>query len=312
VPVYNGQATVGRCIEALLAQDYPADRREIIIVDNNSTDGTSDIVGRYPVILVYERAVQTSYAARNCGIRHARGDIVAFTDADCIPHGDWLTHLGAGFTESVVVGVAGAVLPATTSNLIASFLAETNPVRSRAINGLWYVITANAAYRRGALLAVGGFRSELFTAGDIDLSLRLQLEGQGFIVSAPEAIVRHEYGTTWHEVWARFRRYGYSEITLDYLLKDRWNAQVSAPNRIIRLGAQLRALLTYGMSFLWRLRTIPRQGWVAQYNLRPVYLALAESASIWGKLVGMNDRRRLSASRRPQASYGATQPSKDT
>ena len=291
VPVYNGRSVISLCIEALLAQDYPTDRREIIVVDNNSTDGTGDIVAGYPVTLLFERDIQTSYAARNRGLLQARGDIVAFTDADCLPRSDWLSQLVTVFLSLDIVGVAGEVKPAQTEGLIGRFFAESNPVRSRKINGLWYVITANAAYRRHTLLELGGFRSELFTAGDIDLSIRLQLGGYGQIEAAPEAVVIHTYGDSWGEIWSRYRRYGYSEVLMIQLLSRQHDTGIPATNQIRVMRKQLRALVTYFLSFLWRLLKLPICGWETEYNFRPLLLIVAESANIWGKLMGFRNNR---------------------
>lgn len=92
VPVYNDQARIGILIESLLAQCYPKDRVEILIIDNHSTDRTPEIIQTYPVCLLEEKEFQSSYAARNRGIRQARHDILAFTDADCRPDPQWLAE----------------------------------------------------------------------------------------------------------------------------------------------------------------------------------------------------------------------------
>ena len=68
VPAFNAEHTIAGCLEALLAQDYPAERLEIIAVDNRSTDRTAAVMCRYPVRVVAERRVQSSYAARNAGL----------------------------------------------------------------------------------------------------------------------------------------------------------------------------------------------------------------------------------------------------
>ena len=90
VPAFNAAGTIGDCLEALLAQDYPADRLEIIAVDNRSTDGTADVMCRYPVRVVEESRMQSSYAARNAGLAVAQGSVLLFTDADCIPDRSWV------------------------------------------------------------------------------------------------------------------------------------------------------------------------------------------------------------------------------
>jgi glycosyltransferase involved in cell wall biosynthesis len=304
VPVYNGGDAIGRCIEALLAQDYPAERREIIIVDNNSTDGTPDIVRQYPVHLVFERAIQTSYAARNRGISHARGEIVAFTDADCVPRPEWLSQLVASFVDAHVAGAAGKVVPKEAVGLVAEFLSEINPVRSRERDGLWYVITANAAYRRQVLVAANGFRSDLFTGGDIDLALRLQLGGHGKLDYVEDAIIEHRYGDSYRELWKRFWRYGYSEIQTRTLLQNHAGHEAGAPGLMTPIGRQAKALVIYVLSFLWRLRRVPVQGWAAEYNLEPVLWGVAETASLWGKLRAILDRSRFRVRAEPKGAHG--------
>ncbi len=100
VPVYNGADQIGHCIEALRQQTLPADSYEIIIVNNASVDDTEKIIKRYPVRLLYE-AKRGPAAARNTGIRAADADLIAFTDADCIPHEDWLEHLVDAMSDTI-------------------------------------------------------------------------------------------------------------------------------------------------------------------------------------------------------------------
>jgi glycosyltransferase involved in cell wall biosynthesis len=109
VPVFNGADTVEELLLSLLALDYPAERHEIIVVDNGSTDRTREIVGRYPVSLLEERETQGASAARNKGITHAWGDIIAFTDADCVADRDWLRFLVADHGDPSIGGFAGEI-----------------------------------------------------------------------------------------------------------------------------------------------------------------------------------------------------------
>lgn len=89
IPVYNGAAIIGPCLEAVLQQHVPREAYEIIVVDNGSTDTTVAVVRRYPVRLATEPC-RSSFAARNTGVRLARGEILAFADADCRPTPQWL------------------------------------------------------------------------------------------------------------------------------------------------------------------------------------------------------------------------------
>src|SRR5688572_26039408 len=91
--VRNGAGTLCACLDSLVAQDYPAGKLEILVVDNGSTDATASLLTRYhPRIAVLESARRGASAARNCGITAARGDAIAFTDADCVAEPFWLRH----------------------------------------------------------------------------------------------------------------------------------------------------------------------------------------------------------------------------
>jgi len=93
VPVYNKEKIMEACIGSLLGQDYPKDKYEIIIVDNNSTDGSRSIIAKYPCVKLVCEKDQRAYAARNAGIRQAKGAVIAFTDADVEVKSDWLKNM---------------------------------------------------------------------------------------------------------------------------------------------------------------------------------------------------------------------------
>src|SRR5262245_13302207 len=118
VPVRDGAETIGTCLDALCALDYPERVHEVIVVDNRSTDRTRQIVAGYPVRLVEERAVQSSYAARNRGVVAATGDVLAFTDADCVPDRAWLRALVWPLSAPNVGGVAGAIEPFARDSVV--------------------------------------------------------------------------------------------------------------------------------------------------------------------------------------------------
>ena len=283
IVTYNNANIIKETIKSIINQTMGISYK-IIIYDNNSTDDTVAIVASYPVTLLHERNVQTSYAARNTGIRGAAGEIVAFTDADCLPEAGWLAHLAIGFGAPSVVGLAGALRPASPVGLVDAFLVERSPVRSRKIEGAWYVVTANAAYRRSTLLQIGMFDQRLFTGGDLDLSLRIQTGGWGRIEEAPEAIVIHKFENSWRGLWARYRRYGYAQRLVSALFPGQLAEPFAAAERHRRLLRQLRSLLIYPLSFLWRLRRVLLKGWNAPYNLAPLLSLTVEVASLWGQL----------------------------
>jgi glycosyltransferase involved in cell wall biosynthesis len=90
VPVWNDAERLRHCLQALEAQTYPHDLYEVIVVDNHSTERIGHVVSRYAHARLVHETRPGSYAARNAGMASARGKIIAFTDADCIPASDWL------------------------------------------------------------------------------------------------------------------------------------------------------------------------------------------------------------------------------
>jgi hypothetical protein len=104
----------------------PPSRRpvEVVVVDNRSTDPTREIVASYPVRLVEERGVQSSYAARNRGVVASTGEVLAFTDADCIPDRGWLRALVWPLVAPDVGGVAGAIEAYDTASTVERYQAR--------------------------------------------------------------------------------------------------------------------------------------------------------------------------------------------
>lgn len=108
VPTYNASDFLALCLDALVTQDYHD--FEVIVVDNGSQDTTCKIVQRYgSVKLLFQNEIQSSYAARNVGITHASGDLIAFTDADCIPDHDWISQAVISFDRHGCDMIGGRV-----------------------------------------------------------------------------------------------------------------------------------------------------------------------------------------------------------
>ncbi len=192
VPVRDGESTIADCIDAILATDYPHDRREVLIVDNASTDGTASLIESRPVTYLHEPTPGVSNA-RNRGIAEGSGEILAFVDADCLVEPQWLAELVRPFEDPEVGAVAGDLqhAPATTA-------AERQAAR---LLGNWqqfafnsdpaYPITANAAYRRDVIDRIGPFDPHMTRAQDVELGLRFQERSGLRLAYAERATARH-------------------------------------------------------------------------------------------------------------------------
>lgn len=161
VPIYNEERHLRACAEALLQQDYPRDRHEILMVDNNSVDCSAEIVASLPGIVLLSEPVQGDFAARNRGIAHARGEILAFTDADTAPAPDWLRQIARAFEDPGVGVVVGQLVFAGHSRLLALLEAyeadKADYVFGTEDREIYFGYTCNMAARRALFDGLGPF-----------------------------------------------------------------------------------------------------------------------------------------------------------
>ncbi len=195
VPAHNETDSLGTCLEGLLAQDYPARRREIIVIDNGSTDDTGAVLSRYPVIALQEPR-QGSYLARNRGIRQARGEIIAFIDADCQPRSStWLRSLIDGHQDPAVGAFVGEFQPLSTQGIIEGYVDDRGLIRQETLlkSDPPSIAAGNAAYRKSVFEKIGLFQSTNHFGADSELTLRMIRDGSFRIRYNPEAVVYHPH-----------------------------------------------------------------------------------------------------------------------
>lgn len=161
VPVYNAETYIEDCIRALLSQNYPVDHYEIIMVDNNSKDCSPEIIKRYPDIKYQKTDKKGSYAARNKGILQAKGEIIAFTDADCAPSVDWLRNIDDALRHPEISVILGRNQFAADSHILSMLTGYEAEKAAYAFScndkTIYYGYTNNMATRKKLFNKVGLF-----------------------------------------------------------------------------------------------------------------------------------------------------------
>jgi cellulose synthase/poly-beta-1,6-N-acetylglucosamine synthase-like glycosyltransferase len=315
VPVFNGSRTIGDLVRSLVALDYPHELYEIIIVDNNSRDDTVQKVQQYPVKLLHECKVQSSYAARNRGVRASQSDIIAFTDADCVVATTWLRHLLADYSDPRWGGFAGGLYAHSPRTYVQRHLSKvgylTLPSLQQPFFGpstkgerfcsrfdlmnfrseislplnLANPPTANVAYRREVFEAVDFFDVRLTSCGDVDFAWRVQTQTHWRIKTIPEATVYHQHRQTPAELIRLYRKNGWG-----YALAALKHAR-DAPRVARWMGIENCALIAltipkHVLIFFTRLLQRPLRDSDELYLRSPLFSLLASVSYYYGRLSG--------------------------
>jgi len=215
VASYNGVETLRACLDSLEAMDYP--EFEVILVDDGSTDDTPRLCQGYPWVKTIRQENRGLSAARNTGIAAARGEIVAFTDADCRVDRYWLRYLVNDLEQSRAAGIGGHnLLPPDDSAVAAAVMeAPGGPVHVMLSDEeAEHVPGCNMAFYRHALEEVAGFDPVFRRAGDdVDVCWRLQQRGYRLAFS-PAGFVWHYRRSTIGAYLRQQMGYGEAEALL--------------------------------------------------------------------------------------------------
>ncbi|MBA2284634.1 MAG: glycosyltransferase [Ktedonobacteraceae bacterium] len=221
VPVYNQVDFIAACLASLFDQTYPLESYEIILVDDGSSDGTTEraleVVQGWHGAFRRVRNVHAGPAcARNAGIRAARAEIIAFIDSDCVADADWLERLVEALLTSDSAGVGGPLINVARSGWISRYLDATAFFRHRVRHGqVDYLLTANVAFRRSALLSINGFSEQDGAwCEDADLSFRLLQAGYTLRLAAQGSVTHYGAPASLRGLIRNLYRYGYGNTVL--------------------------------------------------------------------------------------------------
>ena len=216
VPTYNRGDRIRECLDALRAQRTERPY-EILVVDDGSTDDTASVVQRCPPVRLIRQENAGPAKARNRGVAEARGDVVLFTDDDCVPEPDWIERMTTPFEDPRVAGVKGAYRTRQRA-LIARFVQleyEEKYDRLRRYRSIDFVDTYSAAFRRRVFLEAGGYDTDFPVASveDQEFSFRLAAAGHD-LRFVPEAKVWHTHVDTVAAYVRKKFKIGYWKVRL--------------------------------------------------------------------------------------------------
>jgi glycosyltransferase involved in cell wall biosynthesis len=222
IPCRNEVAYIGPMLDSILANEYPRDRLEVLIVDGMSDDGTRDVIaayaGRYPMIRMLDNPRRSTPHALNLGVMRARGTIIMRMDAhaDYPPNyvpdlvawlertgadsvgGAWRMHAG---NTTIMARAIAAALAHPFGNGNSRYRVGTN--RPRDVDTL-----GCACYRRDVFERLGLFDEDLLRSQDSEFTFRL-LRAGGRVLLVPGVVVKYYVRESLGKLWRMFFQYGY-------------------------------------------------------------------------------------------------------
>jgi GT2 family glycosyltransferase len=209
---YNAERTMEPCLASLEKLNYPD--YEVIVVNDGSTDGTLAIAQRFPYCRIISQQNKGLSVARNVGAEAATGEIVAYTDSDCVADADWLTYLVAKMESASLVACGGPNFPPPEDSLVPAAVAVSPGGPTHVLlsdDVAEHIAGCNMAFRRDVLLSMGGFDPIYRAAGD-DVDICWRFQDAGYVIGfSPAAVVWHFRRNTVKAYIGQQRGYGKAE-----------------------------------------------------------------------------------------------------
>jgi glycosyltransferase involved in cell wall biosynthesis len=214
VPCLNEEKHIARCLDAILANDYPKDRMEILVVDGMSEDRTPEIVkgyaGRYPFIRLINNPEKHIPIALNLGIRNAHGETVIKMDAHstykrdhislCVRYQNQYGAENVGGVCNMVPGSDTAVAQAIVLGLNHRFGSGNAQVKVGVNKPTWSDTAAFGCFRKELFARIGLFDERLLTSSDLDMNMRIRAGG-GRILLVPEIVIDYSADSSLRKFW---------------------------------------------------------------------------------------------------------------
>ena len=195
IPVFNDTERLKLCLSALENQTYPQESYEVIVVDNNSEENIAAIAKNFKQVILTQESKRGSYAARNRGIKIAKGEVLAFTDSDCIPISNWLENGVTKLLLSPNCGIVAGKIDLyyqkdNTPNSAEIFDKLVNLQQEKYVKEHHYGATANLFTFKYIFDKIGLFNAELKSGGDGEWGNRVFAGGYDIIYD-PDVLILH-------------------------------------------------------------------------------------------------------------------------
>lgn len=217
VPVKNGAEKIGGLLDSLMQVDYDMEMLEIIVVDGNSSDNTREIVLGYPKARLLTEERPGLNAARNTGIKNSTGEILAFTDSDCIVSRNWVRKIVEDLNETGAGCIGGNALR-FYDDLVSRYCDESllpvmrvfkeKETLDRVKPPLQYPAGCNMAIKRSVLKDAGWFNENIRYGFDEDELVERVCSARHNVVLDPELTVSHKHRSNMRKLLGQTFNYG--------------------------------------------------------------------------------------------------------
>jgi O-antigen biosynthesis protein len=222
---YNAERTMLPCLESLRRLQYP--NFEVIIVDDGSRDRTAAISAEFPEFRLIRQPNKGLSVARNVGLHAARGEIIAYTDSDCVVDPHWLSMMVRAMTDGGFDGCGGPNYAPHEEGWVEGCVAASPGAPSHVLTGddrAEHLAGCNMFFRKAALAQIDGFDAQFTAAGD-DVDICWRMLDAGFTLGyCPAAFVWHFRRNTVKAYYGQQRGYGKAEAMLYLKYPERFNA----------------------------------------------------------------------------------------
>lgn len=223
IPTRDSEQTVGRCLESITKLDYPKERLEVIVSDGLSSDQTRDIVKNCDVKLIDNHEILQA-AGRNRAFKESKGDIIAFTDSDCVVEKDWLKNSLKYLEDERIACVGGPnITPQddTDFSKAIGFVFDqplfaggsTNSRVFKKVKTVKAIAFSNAIFKRKVLDEVLPINEMLLTCTEPEFGKRIMDSGY-ILLYTPDTIVWHYRRSDIKKLWNQMYRYAIGRLQL--------------------------------------------------------------------------------------------------